>query len=149
MADGDKDARAGQRARLAGDDVLQLHAGDFLLRDVEHLGDDAVPDHLDLGMLQRAFLHDDAGAKRIAAMDEINLRGKAGQVGRLLQRGIAAADDDQRLVAELRQRAVAGRAVGDAVFLQRVLPNRRPEAARTGAGGDDDRLASRPGRRRR
>ena len=121
MADGDEKARAGERARFAGHDVLQLHAGDLLLRDVEHLGDDAVPDHLDLRMIQRAVLHDRAGAQRIAAMDEVNLRGKAGQVSRLLHGGVPSPDHDERLVAELRQRAVAGGAVGDAMFFQRVL----------------------------
>ena len=44
-------------------------------------------------------------------MHEIHRRGEAREIRRFLARGVAAAHDDKRLVAEHRQRAVARGAV--------------------------------------
>ena len=59
--------------------------------------------------------------KRVAAMNEVNLRAEPRQVERLFAGGIAAANHDQRLIAEDRQRAVARRAVGHAFGFQQVF----------------------------
>ena len=75
----------------------------------------------------------------VAAMDEVDLAGVLGQIGRLLDGRIAAADDHERLVAEARQRPVAHGAGGDAVVLVFLL-RWDPEIVRPRAGGDDHGL---------
>ena len=137
VADGDEEARAGDRAGFTGGDVLQFYAGDLLLGDIKDFGHDAVPDHLDFGMMERAVFHDGAGAERVAAMYEVDLGGETGEEGGLLDGGVPSPDDDERLVAKLRESAVAGGAIGDAVFFQGAFGG-QAEAARAGAGGDDD-----------
>ena len=72
-------------------------------------------------------------------MDEIDLRGKAGEVAGLLASGIASADHDEGLVAEYGEGPVAGGAVGDALVLQFVLPT-DSEVAVSGPDGHDDAL---------
>ena len=70
-------------------------------------------------------------------MEEVDLRREPGQVGRLLERGVAAADDGDLAVAE--EEAVTGRARGDPTAAE---PRLRVEAEpqRRCAGRDDDRL---------
>ena len=72
-------------------------------------------------------------------MDQVDVAGELRQVRRLLDRRVAAADDDERLVAEARQRPVADGAGGDAVVLEAVL-RRQAEVVGPRAGGDDDGL---------
>ena len=67
-------------------------------------------------------------------MDEVDLVGEPGEEGRLLHRGVAAADDGDRLLAE--EEAVAGGAPRDAVAAQAVLVV-EAELAVGGAGGED------------
>ena len=61
-----------------------------------------------------------------------------GQVGPLLDGRVAAADDDDRLVAEPRQRPVADGARRYPLVLEPVLA-RQSEVVRPRPGGDDDR----------
>ena len=72
-------------------------------------------------------------------MNQINLRGEAGEVACLLAGGVAAADDDERLVAEDRKRPVAGSAVGDSFVLELMLSG-RAKVTVTRADGDNDAL---------
>src|SRR5688500_19542551 len=51
------------------------------------------PHELDLGIGERLVLHDLRRAQRVAPVDEDHLRGKACEIGGLLQRRIAAAED--------------------------------------------------------
>ena len=44
VADGDEDAGDGQKAFRAGLEILQLHAGHFVLFNVEHFRDRRIPD---------------------------------------------------------------------------------------------------------
>ena len=66
----------------------------------EDLVDGAVPDHLDLGVREQAVLQDALGAETVAAVHDRDLGGEVGEVERFLDRGVAAADDHDLLVAE-------------------------------------------------
>ena len=74
-----------------------------------------------------------------AAIDQVHVAGELGEVVAFFAGGVAAADDNQRLVAEARQAAVAHSAGGDAVVLEFGF-GFEPEVVRAGAGGDDDGL---------
>ena len=113
----------------------QSDAGDLLV--AEHLVDDRVRDDLDLVVRADAVEHDLRRAELVAPVDQRDPRAEARQEQRLLHRGVAAADDDDRHVAE--ERAVAGRAGGDAAPLEALL-GLEPEPARGRAGGDDHGL---------
>ena len=115
-----------------------LVADDFL--------DRGVPDHLDLGVLEQPVLQDALGAQAVAAMDQRHLGGEVGEVERLLDGGVAAADDHDLLAAE--EEAVAGGAGRDAEALE-LLARRQAEPLRLGAGGDDQRIAAYRSRRNR
>ena len=85
----------------------------------DDLVDGAVPDDLDLRVLEQALLQDLLGAEVIAAVDHGDALGEVGQEDRLLDGGVAAADDDHFLA--LVEEAVAGGAGGDAIALERLL----------------------------
>ena len=97
--------------------------------------DRAVPDHLDLGMLEQPLLQDALGAEVIAAMHDGHLRGEVGEEQRFLDRGVAAADHDDFLAAI--EKSVAGRAGRHAKALE-FLFRRHAEPARLRAGGEND-----------
>ena len=77
--------------------------------------------------------------KRVAPVHERHLRGEVGEIERLLDGGVAAADHDDLLAAE--EEAVAGRAGRDAEALELRLRG-QAEPLRLGAGGDDQRVAA-------
>ena len=79
-------------------------------------------------MGQYAVGHDFGGAQGIAAMDQMDFGAEPGEVDRLFAGGIPAADHDERLVAEHRQRAVAGGAIGHALVLQQIFAFACPDA---------------------
>ena len=103
-----------------------------------HLLQHRVPDHLDLGILEQALLHDALGAEAVAPVHEGHLAGEVGQKQRFLDGGVAAADDNHFLA--LVEETVAGGAGRHAVALELLL-RRQAEPARLGAGGDDERVA--------
>ena len=70
-------------------------------------------------------------------MYEMHNRAKARQVKRLFARGITAADHNERLVAENRQRPVAGRAIRHPFGFQQIFAG-HTEMFVARAGGDDD-----------
>ena len=87
----------------------------------------------------RAIDHDLRGAERVAAVEQVHLGREAGQVGRLLERGVAAADDGD--LAVLEEEAVAGRAGRHAAATQpRLAVEAEPQRRR--AGGDDHGLGA-------
>ena len=96
----------------------------------------AVPLEGDLRVGERLVLHDLRRAQRVAAVDHGDVRGEAREEDRFLHRGVAAADDGDRLAAE--EEAVAGGAGRDAVADQRAL-GRQAEQPRRRAGRDDQR----------
>ena len=95
-----------------------------------------VPHELDLRVRERAVLHDLRRAQLVAAVHDGDGRRELREEQRLFERGVAAADDRDRLLAE--EEAVARRARRHAVAEQSLLV-REPEHARGGAGADDDR----------
>ena len=138
VADGDEHAVDRALGDRAGLDVLQPHAGDLeRIVVADHVVEHAVPDHLDLGMLEQPLLHDLFGAEGVAPVHDRHLGGEIGEEQRLLDRGIAAADHHDFLVAV--EEAVAGRAGRDAIALELLLRG-QIEPARLRAGGDDQRV---------
>src|SRR5690606_36428160 len=132
VPDGDEDAVdgiAGERAGLgdAQDDAVDRgwrgRAGD--------LSDLGGPAHLELVGAEQALLQDALGAQFAAAVDERLLAREVGQEQRLLDGRVAAADDEDVLVAI--EETVAGRAGGNAEALELLL-GRQTEPARLGAG---------------
>src|SRR5699024_7158436 len=75
------------------------------------------------------------GTELLAAVDEVDFRGELRQEGRLLHRGVAAADDEHLLAAE--EGPITGRTRRDAVTHEFVLAG-DPERTRARAAGDDD-----------
>src|SRR6266542_2797507 len=86
-----------ERARL---EVLHAHARDLALADVRDTVDGAVPDELDLGVLEGALLHDLGGAQAVASMDHVDLPPEPREEERFLHGGVAAAHDHDVLVLE-------------------------------------------------
>ena len=138
MADRDEHAVDLALGDGAGLYVLELHAA--YLERVLGAGDvfeDAVPDHLDLGMLEQPVLQNLFSAKRVAPVHDRDLGGKIGEEQCLFDRGIAAADHDHFLVAI--EEAVAGRAGRHAIAFE-FLFGGQIEPARLRAGRDDERV---------
>ena len=101
-----------------------------------HLGDDLVPDDLDLGIGEEPLLEELRGPELVPPMDHVHLFGVAREVGRLLDGGVAAAHDGDGLALE--EGPVAHGAVGDP--LPRVLEfSGDAELGGRAAGGEDDR----------
>ncbi len=103
----------------SGDGVEQPDPGDLLLFDAEHFLNDDVGHELDLRVGDGAVEHDARGAEMLAAMEQGDLGGEAGEEERFLHGGIAAADDGDLLAGE--KEAVAGGAGADAVADERLL----------------------------
>jgi hypothetical protein len=135
MSDRDEDAVGLELGERVGPDVPEPDMGDlariFLAAD---LVDDAVPDHLDLRMLEQAVLQDAFGAEVVAAMHQRHLRGEVGEEQRFLHRGVAAADHHDFLAAI--EEAVAGRAGRDAKALEFFF-RRHAEPARLRTGREN------------
>src|SRR5699024_13286 len=133
VADGDEHGGDRQLGELAGDGVAQLEGGDGAV--AEDAVDGLVGGPADLVVVLGAIEHDGGGAELGAGVDDGNVLGELGQEGRLLHRGVAAADDGDVVVAE--EEAVAGGAGADAVAEQALLAV-DAEVAGGGAGGQDD-----------
>ena len=97
---------------------------DFGFSRADDLFDRVVPDHLDLRVLEQAVLQDLLGAEVVTPVHDGDLLGEVGQEDRLLDRGVAAADDHDLFA--LVEEAIAGGACGDAVALERSLPKAMP-----------------------
>ena len=82
----------------------------------EHVDDFRVPPEVDLRVGERAVLHDLRRAQLVAPVDDRDRGRELGEEDRLLERGVTATDDRDRLVAE--EEPVAGRARRHAVAEQ-------------------------------
>ena len=67
--------------------------------DAQVADDLGIPDVVDFRITQKPLLHDFRGAKGVAAVDQGDFAGEAGQEGRLLDGRVSAADDADVLVA--------------------------------------------------
>lgn len=139
VADGVEEAVGGDLLGLAGLVVLDDHAlheaaRAFLALDLDAL---RVVAHLDFGVGGEAARVGLACAQNVAADKHGDLAGLLGQVDGLLDRGVAAADHDERLLAENGQAAVAHGAGAHAVAPEFVLAG-EIEAAGLGTRGDND-----------
>jgi len=136
VADAEEHGRDGKDVLVAGGDVFEAQALDVFFFDAEHLFDGGAGEEFDVGMGDGALEHDLRGAESLAAVDERDLGGEAGEEERFLHGGVAAADDGDLFAGE--EEAVAGGAGADAVADERLL-GWQVEPARAGAGGDDER----------
>ena len=116
------------RTRTAGDQSV-----------AQYLLDHGVRDELDLLGRLGTVDHDRRRPEDVAPMHDGDLGGELRQERRLLHRRVAAAHDDDVLVAE--EGCVADRAVRDAAALERAL-GFEPELTRVRARRDDDRLGA-------
>uniref|UniRef100_E6Q0D3 Uncharacterized protein n=1 Tax=mine drainage metagenome TaxID=410659 RepID=E6Q0D3_9ZZZZ len=145
VADAEEETRNGQLAFFVGVGVAQGERADRFFFDAQHVFDDGVGADFNFGVSHGASEHDLAGAEAVATMEQVNLRGKAGEKERLFHGRVAAADDSDFLVAE--EESVAGGATGDAVPDERLFIG-KTEPARACAGGDDQRARAYLTRRR-
>ena len=101
----------------------------------EHLGGEGAGDDGDVGQAVELALEDVVGAQDGVELEQGDVVDHAGEVDGGLDAGVAAADDGDALALE--ERAVAVRAVGDALVAVVVLA-RHVHRAPAGAGGEDD-----------
>ncbi len=140
MADGHEEAVDRDVAAAAVLRRAQAHAVDAAVV-AQHLVDHVVPDRLDrpgLDLGEQLVLQDLLRAQGVAAVDQVDLAGEVGEVERLLDGGIAAADHRDLLV--LVEEPVAGGAGGHALAHELLL-RLQPQVLGAGAGGDDQRVA--------
>jgi hypothetical protein len=140
VADGDEHALQVDVLGGAGLDVLDAHAGDagVVAQDFVEGGVELEHD-LAGGDLLHDLVHQDAlGLELVAAVHQRDLAGDVGEVERLFDGGVAAADHRDFLVAV--EEAVAGGAGRHALAGEGFF-GRQAEVLGAGAGGDDQRVA--------
>ena len=93
VADGDEDAGDFEFAFGAIEEVFEGDGAHFSGVVGEVFADGGVPDGLDLGVGEGAVRHDFGGAEFIAAVDEVDFAGEAGEEGGFLAGAVSAADD--------------------------------------------------------
>src|SRR2546426_1665147 len=139
VSDGHEDAAGRELLGLPRLEVLHDGAGHALALPAQDLLHDAVPEPGDLGVLERAVLHDLRGAQGVATVDDRDLGAELGEEGRLFHGRVAASDHEDVLV--LVEEAVAGGAGGNAADLgPEIQLLGQPEPAGPRAGGDDEGL---------
>src|SRR5690606_24005070 len=141
VADGDEHAGQVQGFFHAALGVLEARAGDAAVVP-QHLFQGMVPVQANVavgGAFEDLVLQDLLGAQLVATVDQVDFLGDVGQVPRLFDGGVAAADHSHHLVAV--EKAVAGGAGGHALAGERLLGG-QAQVLRRGAGGDDQRVAA-------
>ena len=155
MADGDEGPIACNHALLAGDGIGHGHAGQPAAgRIADKVIDCLVPGDRDLFVGKQPVLQDLFRAEGIAAVDHRHVGRMVGEIERLFNRRIAAADHHDLLAAI--EETIAGGAGRYALAAQFLLA-RNTQPARLGAGRDHQgfafidiaRIAGRPERRAR
>src|SRR5262249_29092385 len=132
VADGDEDAVGGNFAHRVGFQIAQDDALDLeRILTADNVGEHAVPDHRYFRIPEQPVLQDLLRAERVAPMHDRDLAGKIGEEQRLLDRGIAASDDQDFLAAI--EEAVAGGAGGNAKAFEFLLGGEvKPACLRAG-----------------
>jgi hypothetical protein len=98
-----------------------------------------IPNDANFFVPEQSILQDGVGSQPVAPMNECNAVGELRQEQRLLDRGISAADDDHRAIAE--KEAIASGARRDAEALEnRLALQPQPTCGRSGT--NDQRVAS-------
>src|SRR5512135_1513214 len=100
MADGDEQTMQSDLLERAAGDVLDANSGHAGLVS-EHFVEDAVPldgDVAAAGLGENLVDHDLLGAELVAAMDNRNTARDVGEIKRLLDGGVAAADHGDVLI---------------------------------------------------
>src|SRR5262249_43067549 len=126
-------------ADLVGLDVSNPDTGELALGNAESFLDDDRGHELDLLVRVGAVDHDRRGSELVATVENRHLRGELRQEDRLLHRGVAAADDNDLLIAV--ERGVTDGAVRDSATMERAL-GLEVELARGRARGDDHGLGA-------
>jgi len=138
VTDGEEETGHLEVGDLASDDILDLDAGQrATFPTTVGLDDFGVPNDLDLGVGERARLHDLGRPEGVAAVDDVHLRAVLGEEVGLLHGRVPASDDGDGLVPEDRRSPVADGAGGDAPVPEGVGAG-EVQPARDGARGDDD-----------
>ena len=137
MADGNEYALHIDFLDGPGVDITDPHGVDAL-GVAQHFVQLLVPFHRDIGLFQKFLLHDLLGAQFVAPVHHGYLAGDIAEIQRFLHRGVAAADDSDRLL--LVEKTVAGGAGGDA-FAHELLFRFHSQVAGGGARRDDERVA--------
>ena len=114
---------------------MEADAGDGFFFYAQDFFDSGIGEELDFGVSNGAIEHDARGAEVLAAVDESDFGGKAGEEEGFFHGGVAAADDGDFLIAE--EEAVAGGAGADAVSDESLFGG-KAEPAGGGAAGDDE-----------
>ncbi|TLD44257.1 MAG: hypothetical protein FAZ92_03481 [Accumulibacter sp.] len=130
-------------------DALRLAAGPIgvdeavdLLPVARDLGGQRLRDHLDVRQAEQLLLQHRVGAQAGFELEQRDMADDAGEVDRRLDARVAATDDGHPLALE--QRAVAVRAIGDAMATVLLLAG-DVHLAPARAGGDDHRPAAQAG----
>ena len=135
VSDAEEEAAEVEVGFDAGGGVENANAGDFFLRGVEDFLDDGVGEELDLGVGDGAVEHDARGAELLAAMNERDFGGEAGEEEGFFHGGVAAADHADLFAGE--EEAVTGGAGADAVADESLFGG-QAEPSRGGSAGDDE-----------
>src|SRR5579883_986966 len=137
VADGEEQSARGQFLLCAGFVILHANGGDPFLFFAENFIHFRVPPNLDLRVRECSIRHDFAGAKDVAADEQMDFASVLRQVASLFNGGVAAADNYDRLIPEPWQRTIAHGTRGNALILEFVL-TRKAEVVRPRTRGDDD-----------
>ncbi len=135
VSDAEEETAEAELGLHASDGVEKADTSNFLLLDAEDLFHGGVGDEGDFGVGDGAVEHDARGAEVLAAVDERDFGGEAGEEESFFHSGVAAADDSDLLAGE--EEAIAGGAGADAVADERLL-RRQAEPACRGSTGDDE-----------
>ncbi len=140
MANGNEHARQRQFAGFAGVAVAQAGAG-HAAGIAEHFVKVLVPVQAHVtagGFVEQFVLKDFLRAQLVATVDQVHFFGDVGQVQRFLDRGVAATDHGDHLIAI--EEAVTGRAGGNTLAGEGFFRG-QAQILRRGAGGDDQCVA--------
>ncbi len=98
VTDSEEETVKGQNALFARLDILQPNARHFLV--AQNFRHDAVPDELNFGVAEGSLLHDFAGTKLVAPVDDIDLAGVMGQIEGFFHCAVTATDDSDNFSSE-------------------------------------------------
>jgi len=135
VADAEEHEADGKDVLFAGDEAFEAQAFDVFFLDAEDLFDGGAGEESDVGVSHGAIEHDLRGAEALAAVDERDFSGEAGEEEGFFHGGVAAADDGDLFAGG--EEAVAGGAGGYAMADEGLFAG-QIEPAGACSGGDDE-----------